>query len=124
MSRLSERQDPMAWRLRPWVVAGLIVLGMSWLPAPARGAPGVRLQQPGNGQFSELSSLAFSPDGRRLAAGGEIKYRGVLKLWDVASGRLLKALEADDRDTVHALAFSRDGKWLASAQGNDGATLK
>src|SRR5581483_10565309 len=60
-----------------------------------------------------LTALAYSPDGRFLAAGG---YDNLVRLWN----RLGKiATLAGHTNTVHALAFSPDGKILASA-GADG----
>jgi len=57
--------------------------------------------------------LAFSPDGRRLAAGGE---KNTVKIWDVPSGEELHTLEGHSGD-VWVTAFSPDpeGRWLASA---------
>ena len=61
------------------------------------------------------TTLAFSPDGRRLASGAE---DGTIKIWDVARGMLLQTIRAHD-DDVTALAYSKDGALLASA-GHDG----
>jgi eukaryotic-like serine/threonine-protein kinase len=57
--------------------------------------------------------LAFSPDGRRLAGGGE---KNTVKIWDVPSGEELHTLEGHSGD-VWVTAFSPDpeGRWLASA---------
>ena len=57
------------------------------------------------------SSVAFSPDGRTLAAGGS---GGSIRLWDLRTRRPIGALEghADDVTTV---TFSPDGRLLASA---------
>jgi WD40 repeat protein len=62
-----------------------------------------------------VNALAFSPDGRILATGaGEPSRGGKIKLWDVASGNLIRDLKDAHSDAVLALAFSRDGTRLAS----------
>src|SRR5262249_19755297 len=58
-----------------------------------------------------VRSLAFSPDGKLLAASGELESQFVL--WDAATGKEIRRWEGD-RGDVRVLAFWRDGKRLAS----------
>ncbi len=60
-------------------------------------------------------SVAFAPDGRILASAAE---SGVLRLWDVASGREIAKLRGH-HDRIWSLTFSPDGRIVASA-GADG----
>jgi WD40 repeat protein len=62
------------------------------------------------------TTLAISPDGRRLATGSE---DGTIKIWDVARGTLLQTLHGHE-GAVTAVAYSKDGALLAST-GHDGA---
>lgn len=59
----------------------------------------------------ETWSLAFAPDGRTLASGGDDHQ---VRLWDMTTGQQRALLEGHE-SLVTAVAFSRDGKTLASA---------
>jgi WD40 repeat protein len=76
-----------------------------------RNRPALRATVSG-GSFG--TAMAFSPDGRTLAVGGESR---TLTLWNVA-GRSVPvrlATLTGHSDSVESLAFTRDGRTLASA---------
>ncbi|WP_345363535.1 serine/threonine-protein kinase [Actinoallomurus liliacearum] len=84
------------WAIRLWDTA-----------RPARSVIVTRLT-------SLIVGMAFSPDGRTLAAGG---YDGRVRLWDVATHRLVAALP-DLPGRVNGVTFSPDGRTLACAGGD------
>jgi len=57
-----------------------------------------------------VSALAYSPDGRFLAAGSR---DGVIRLWDAATESLARVLLGHDAQ-VSVVAWSPDGRYLAS----------
>ena len=60
--------------------------------------------------MSEVNSVAFSPDGERLAsAGGD----GTLKVWNCATGKVIQRFNAHN-GFVCSVTFHPDGKHLAS----------
>jgi WD40 repeat protein len=73
----------------------------------------------------EVNVVAFSPDGKILASGSrystEPQNSSPLHLWDVPSGKKIKALKGHTNH-VFALAFSPNGQILAS--GSDDKTIQ
>ena len=69
------------------------------------------------GHAQPVGSVAFSPDGKRLAsASGGLVDRGEVKVWDATNGREVLMLRGHTAP-VRSVAFSPDGKRLASASG-------
>jgi eukaryotic-like serine/threonine-protein kinase len=62
------------------------------------------------GQPVDVGAVAVSPDGTKIASGG---WGEGIRIWDAASGRLLRTLNA--RPGVMALAWSPDGTRIAEA---------
>lgn len=61
-----------------------------------------------------IHQIALSPDGRIVAsADADGEHGGSLRLWDAGSGREIRRLGSDEK-VVYCVAFSRDGKLVAS----------
>lgn len=95
-------------------------------PRLARSLQGLRAL---SGQSETVETVAFSPDGRLVAA-GDVTHTGLLTpvtgrqlgtiaIWDVHSGRRVWTWTSTE-GTIDALAFSPDGRTLAAAI-DDGA---
>jgi WD40 repeat protein len=66
------------------------------------------------GHRGDVTGVAFSPDGGRLASVS--KDDGSVRLWDVETGRPLGGPAGDDHGPVRCVALRPDGKTLAAAQ--------
>ena len=69
------------------------------------------------GQKGSLYCIAFSPDGKTLASGGENRtgrFNGTLFVWDTVKGKRKHRFSGDNILNIHSVAFSPDGSLLAA----------
>lgn len=78
---------------------------------------GKKLVRTLKGSPGTITSVAFSPDGKVLAAA---HTSGIVELWNPHNGKLISSFRAHD-EGVWPLTFSPDGKLLAT--GNDGGSI-
>ena len=67
------------------------------------------MEQTLEGHASPVYSVAFSPDGSRLASGSDDQ---TVRVWNIATGQVEQTLEGHSA-TVWSVAFSPDGSRLA-----------
>jgi WD40 repeat protein len=80
------------------------------LIAPASG----KLLATFSGHADAVRSIAFSPDGKLIAAAGGLPQSdGEIKIWDVQSHQLLRTMHGH-KDCIFSVAWSPDGKLIAS----------
>ena len=70
------------------------------------------------GDFAEVFSVAFSPDGTKIISDS---LDGTIKIWDANTGECLETLEGHSK-SVYSVAFSPDGTKIIS--GSDDDTIK
>lgn len=63
--------------------------------------------------LEEVRALAWSPDGKLLATGGD---EGLLKTWNADTGAAVSSHAGHDA-AIRSLAWSPDGRWIASSDG-------
>jgi WD40 repeat protein/putative methionine-R-sulfoxide reductase with GAF domain len=99
-----------------------LVAGTPAIPAlvtSTRNAePDFMLERSLKGHSGWVTTIAFSPDGKRLASGS---WDQTVKLWEPSTGQQLSTSKMKE---IQALAFSRDGRWLAIENSSNTVTLR
>jgi WD40 repeat protein/mono/diheme cytochrome c family protein len=83
-------------------------------PGTSEKAPPIPIDHSDVAPGQEVFALAFSPDGRIVAAGDKA---GNIILTDVASGKTLRTFAVKDKGWAISVAFSPDGKELSAGVG-------
>ena len=127
ISKLSKPAEPRLEKIQPKVPLKPQIFSLAYRPDGKMLALGgfrvVRLTDPETGRTAAtltghrevVRGLAFSSDGRLLAAGGGLPARqGEVKIWDVKERRVVRTIEGHS-DTIYAAVFSADARVLATS---------
>jgi serine/threonine-protein kinase len=72
------------------------------------------------GHERDVRRVAFSQDGKRLASGG---FDGFVCVWDVATGREIKKINAVPGGFVEGVALMGNGKYVVTCANRDGLVV-
>jgi WD40 repeat protein len=103
-------------RLHLSTLLSVVTCLLVFLVSPGRGdgrPPTVLTARSPTGDAIVVLSVAFSPDGKKVAGAASNDRWGSIFIWDVASGRQIGALNGHTH-YVYTIDISRDGKTLAS----------
>ena len=90
-------------------LAVIVIAACGYILYQIRSEPLVRTL---TGHGADADSIAFTPDGKRIAAGG---WDASIDIWNVADGSL--SLTIKDF-SGHTAPFSPNGKWIAAGSGD------
>ena len=69
-----------------------------------------------NRHTSTASSVEFAPDGATIITAS---WDGTARIWDTATGGLLRVLDNADANAMYSARFSPDGAYVATGAGLD-----
>ena len=117
VSRGGTRPSRISWEFRMVLLILPAAAALMWSRTSGSASP-PRESVPDGAPSRTVESIAFSPDGRTLAASGIDRN---VHLWDASrwnEGRLSEPAILSHDASVAAMAFSPDGQTLATAAGN------
>jgi WD40 repeat protein/uncharacterized caspase-like protein len=74
-------------------------------------ATGREIRRFGESDRDGAGSVAFTRDGKTLAAGS---FSGKVQLWDTSTGKRMRVFDSGGADAIYGVSFSRDGKLLVA----------
>ncbi|MEO8660179.1 MAG: c-type cytochrome domain-containing protein [Bryobacteraceae bacterium] len=124
---MAAKLAPAVPEVKPLVSVKPQITSLAWSPDGKWLAQGsykeVRLVEPDSGKIvatlsgaaQEVRSLAFSADGKLLAAAGGLPARGgEVQIWDVAGRTLVRTIQGHT-DCIYSVSFLSDGKRVVTA---------